>query len=216
MRSDAIVIGGGIIGCSTAWQLARRGMRVTLLEREARVGLGSTARSTAIVRQRYSHPAAMALALEGLRWWEQWSEMVPADERGVRAELRRSGVLFLLPAGEPSTPSLLASMRSVGVKAELLDRDTLARTFPAFHFPADERVEGLYEPEGGYVDAPERATLDAARAAAAAGTTVLTQCRLERVLTTWRNGALAVTGVRTDRNEVHEAPVVINCAGPHS
>lgn len=216
MNSDAIVIGGGIIGCSTAWQLARRGMRVTVLEREARVGLGSTARSTAIVRQRYSHPAAMALALEGLRWWERWPELVPADEQGRRALLKRSGVLFLLPAGEPSTPGLAATMRSLGIDVERLDRDALARRFPTMTFGENEAVEGLHELEGGYVDAPERATLDTARAAAAAGAHILTGHRLAQVLTTWRDGALAVTGVRTDRNELHEAPVVVNCAGPHS
>ena len=216
MTCDAIVIGGGIIGCSTAWQLARRGLKVVVLEREQRVGLGSTARSTAIVRQRYSHPAAMALALEGLRWWERWSEMVPADQQGRRAALVRAGVLFLLPGSEPTTHGLATSMRSVGVQVELLDRDRLASTFPALHFPADEAVEGLYEPEGGFVDAPERATLDAARAAAAAGATILTGQRLLQVITAWDRGALTATGVRTDRGDILNAPVVVNCAGPHS
>ena len=216
MNPDAIVIGGGIIGCSTAWQLARRGMRVTVIEREARVGMGSTARSTAIVRQRYSHPAAMALAFEGLRWWERWDELTPADEHGRRAQLRKCGVLFLLPAGEPSTPALAATMRSLGIAVELLGRDALAARFPALTFAADEAVEGLHETESGYVDAPERATLDCARAAAAAGATLLTGRRLVQVLTEWKDGSLSVTGVRTESNEVLRAPVVINCAGPHS
>lgn len=216
MTPDAIVIGGGIVGCSTAWQLARRGMSVIVLERETRVGMGSTARSTAIVRQRYSHPAAMALALEGLRWWERWPELTPADEQGRRAKLVACGVLFLLPAGEPTTAALYGSMRALGIAVDRLDRAALATTFPALHFGANEGVEGLHELAGGYVDAPERATLDCARAAAAAGATILTGQRLVQVLTEWRDGALAVTGVRTDRNEVYSAPIVVNCAGPHS
>ncbi|NOT32634.1 MAG: FAD-binding oxidoreductase [Candidatus Eisenbacteria bacterium] len=216
MSHDAIVIGGGIIGCSTAWHLARRGARVTVLEREARVGLGSTARSTAIVRQRYSHEAAMALALEGLREWERWSDRVPPGDQGKRASLRNCGVLFLLPAGEPSTPQLARSMRQVGIVAEQLDRDALAQRFPTLQFDADESVEGLYEPEGGYVDAPEQATRDVARAAAAAGANIVTGARVREVLTEWRDGGLSVRGVRTDANELLEAPTVINCAGPHS
>ena len=216
MTSDAIVIGGGIIGCSTAWHLARSGLRVAVIEREPAVGLGSTSRSTAIIRQRYSHPAAMALALEGLRTWERWAEMVPADSDGRRAALRQVGVLFLLPEGEPSTGSLLAGMRSVGVRAERLDRAALTAAFPALRFAADESVEGLFEPEGGFVDDPERATADVARAASGAGVTFHLGRTLAEVTTSWREGTLEVRGARTREGDSFEAPVVVNCAGPHS
>ncbi len=216
MTYDALVAGAGILGCSTAWHLARRGLRVAVLEREPAAGHGSTSKSTAIVRQRYSHPAAMALALEGLRTWERWPELVPGDELGRRATLRQSGVLFLLPAGEPSTSPLSEAMRSLGIRVELLDRAALAATFPALAFGADEPVEGLYEPEGGYVDDPLRATGDAARAAGAAGVTFHYGSRVAEVLTTWRDGGLEIRGVRDRHGDVFESPVLVNCAGPHS
>jgi glycine/D-amino acid oxidase-like deaminating enzyme len=90
---------------------------VALVEREPAVGMGSTSASTAIIRQRYSHPDAMALALEGLRTWERWPDLVPPDADGARAALRRVGVLFLLPAGEPTTGPLIEAMRSQGISA---------------------------------------------------------------------------------------------------
>ena len=213
---DAIVVGGGIIGCSTAWHLASAGLRVSVIEREGAVGLGSTSRSTAIIRQRYSHPAAMALALEGLRTWERWPELVPADRDGRRAALRPVGVLFLLPAGEASTPKLAEAMRSVGVRVDVLDRGAIASAFPALRVGADEAVEALYEPEGGFVDDPSLATADVARAAAAAGVTFHLGQRLVGVETVWGRDGLEVRGVRTADGTPHEAPVVVNCLGPHS
>ncbi len=216
MTYDALVVGGGILGCSTAWHLARRGLRVGVIEREAAVGLGSTARSTAIIRQRYSHPAAMALALEGLRTWERWRELVPADTDGKRAALRQVGVLFLLPEGEPSTRSILDGMRSVGIHGELLDRAALIARFPALRFADGEAVEGLFEPEGGFVDDPSRATADVARAAAAAGVTFHLGRALAEVTTVWRAGALEVRGVTLRDGVAIASPVVVNCSGPHS
>ena len=63
---DAIIIGGGIMGCSTALQLARRGMKVALLEKEL-VGAGPTGKSSAIIRQHYSNELTARMALQGLR-----------------------------------------------------------------------------------------------------------------------------------------------------
>lgn len=106
MTYDALVVGGGILGCSTAWELAARGLKVLVIEREHTVGHGSTSRSTAIIRQRYSHRAAMALALEGLRTWERWSETVPPTSTAATPPCAKSESCFSFrwasPAPRPS------------------------------------------------------------------------------------------------------------------
>src|SRR5262245_20443093 len=146
MKDTAVVIGAGILGCSTAWHLAARGLAVTVVDRERSPGAGSTSKSTAIVRQRYTLPAGMALALEGLRTWERWPELVPAAPDGRRARLVRSGVLFVLPAEAPGTDALATTMASLGIAVERLDPAAMARRFPAMRFDSDEPVTGLHEP----------------------------------------------------------------------
>jgi glycine/D-amino acid oxidase-like deaminating enzyme len=48
------VLGGGVVGCSTAFALAQRGLSVTLVERASQVATGATSRSSACIRTHYS------------------------------------------------------------------------------------------------------------------------------------------------------------------
>jgi glycine/D-amino acid oxidase-like deaminating enzyme len=72
---DVIIIGAGIMGCSTAWQLAQQGMRVAVLEKEI-IGAGSTGESSAIVRQHYSNELTARMALYSLRVFQNFREQV--------------------------------------------------------------------------------------------------------------------------------------------
>jgi sarcosine oxidase subunit beta len=67
-RADVIVVGAGIIGLSTAYQLARRGAgRILVLETGAGLGEGSTGASSAVCRFKYSHDEVVQLARDGIR-----------------------------------------------------------------------------------------------------------------------------------------------------
>lgn len=59
--ADVVVIGGGSMGTSTAWRLAERGLKVTLVEKGVLAG-GSTGKSSAIVRQHYSNETTARMA----------------------------------------------------------------------------------------------------------------------------------------------------------
>lgn len=50
---DAVVLGGGVVGASTAFALAQRGLAVGLIERESQLGAGATSRSSACIRTHY-------------------------------------------------------------------------------------------------------------------------------------------------------------------
>lgn len=78
--ADIVIIGGGVIGCSTAYNLARNGAKnVVLLERND-VCSGGTARSCAIVRTHYSIHANLVHAAESLRIFRDFGEIVGAHD----------------------------------------------------------------------------------------------------------------------------------------
>jgi len=90
--ADIVIIGGGVIGCSLAYNLARHGAKnVTLLERGA-ICSGGTAKSCAIVRTHYSIEANLIHAVESLKIFANFPEMIGGD-----AGFHRTGYLILGP-----------------------------------------------------------------------------------------------------------------------
>ena len=78
---DAVVIGGGIIGCAIAYELAKGGRKVACVEKNPVAGSGSTCNSCAIIRTHYSTLNGAALAKSNYPFWE---ELARIPRRGVR------------------------------------------------------------------------------------------------------------------------------------
>src|SRR5579863_7516765 len=77
--ADILIIGGGVMGTSIAYHLAKQGgQRILLLEREA-IGNGTTGRSGAIVRQHYSNEFTVRMAKESLAVFQQFADRVGGD-----------------------------------------------------------------------------------------------------------------------------------------
>ena len=79
---EVIVVGAGVMGLNVAYQLKRRApdMRVTVLERAAGLGVGSTGYSTGFMRAFYSRDDTMALALDGIRAYRSWADYLRAAD----------------------------------------------------------------------------------------------------------------------------------------
>jgi len=89
------VIGAGVIGCSIALELARRGARPVVIDAEGEVGHGSTSASCGIVRRFYSTPTMTAMAHEGASIWAGWREFLGTDDESGLARFERPGMLFI-------------------------------------------------------------------------------------------------------------------------
>jgi sarcosine oxidase subunit beta len=197
---DAIIIGGGIMGCSTALQLARRGLQVALLEKRT-VGAGPTGESSAIIRQHYSNELTARMALYSLGVFQNFEEQV-----GGECGFVKTGFVALAPSNDQhGLEANVALQRSVGINTELLTASQLAALMPGL--VTDDIVIAAYEPDSGYAD-PYLTVNAYARAAREAGVTLLQ----ETAVTGIDFNAGHVSGVQTEDGPM-AAPTVINCSG---
>jgi sarcosine oxidase subunit beta len=198
---DAIIIGGGINGCSTALQLARRGVRVALVEKDA-IGDGPTGRSSAIIRQHYSNELTARMAHYSLGVFQNFTEKV-----GGECGFRRTGFVALVAAQDRAgLETNVALQRGVGINTELLSPEALREIMPGM--ATADLVAGAWEEDSGYAD-PYLTVNAYAAAARRAGATVLTHTAVTAIHQTGDR----VTGVETTAGPL-AAPIVVNCAGP--
>jgi glycine/D-amino acid oxidase-like deaminating enzyme len=226
---DAIVIGAGVIGASTALALARQKRRVLCVEKLPAAGYGSTSGSCAIVRPFYSTVDGSALAYESHFYWQEWAEFLgTADERGL-ARYVNCGSLVVKCARNKYLEPVLKVMREIGCPYREWSPEEVKRKLPfvvmdsfdpprrpedpEFAHPSGERLPGaVHFPTGGYVTDPQLAAHNLQVAAEAAGATFKFNAQIVDIM---REGG-RVSGVALASGETISAPVVVNVAGPHS
>ena len=201
---DAIVVGAGITGASTAYHLKRGGMdKVALFERR-RPAAGGTGKSAAIVRQHYSTALLARLTQESIGMFRDMPDEIGADSGYVR-----SGWCFLVP--EPMIAAAGANvelLQSCGIDTRFLEPGEIADRMPWLN-PHD--VAGVvYEPEGGYAD-PVRTTEAYVKGFGDIGGSLHVNTPVRALLRTDDR----VTGILTDDGPI-EAGCVVNAAGPWS
>jgi len=200
--ADAVIVGGGVTGCSLAFQLAGLGMRRVLLLERRFIGAGGTGRSVGIIRQLYPTPETTQMVLRSLAVFERFGEAVGGSSGFVPC-----GVLIGVGAAmRPSLEKTLALQRGLGVRAEMLDPGDVARIEPRVDSSALGAV--LYEPGSGYGD-PSAVTSGYAEAARRRG--VLIEQGQE--VTAIRQAGGRVTGVATASGDEISTNVVVNAAG---
>jgi len=198
---DAIIIGAGIAGCSTAFQLARRGLKVALLERES-VGAGSTGKSSAIIRQHYSNELTARMALHSLRVFQHFDDAV-----GGECGFTQTGFAVIVAAEDQAgLEANVALQKKVGIQTELLPPEAMRELMPGLQ--TDDLVHAAYEPESGYAD-PYLTVNAYAAAARRHGARLFTDTPVTGV----RFSGGKVIGVETPAG-LFDAPLVLNSAGP--
>lgn len=201
INADIIIIGGGVIGCSTAYHLAREGAnRVILLERDE-LASGGTAKSCAIVRTHYSIETNLHHAVESLRVFSHFDELVGGD-----AGWHRTGYLILgSEAHREPMLKVFAEQNRRGVDTRVLSPQEATDMHPLLYL-GDTEVIG-YDTQAGYAD-PYLTTTSYASRAKALGVEI-------RTGTTVTGLSLdgTVKDVMTDGGRF-QSPTVIMASGP--
>ena len=143
-----VVIGGGVMGASTAYHLAQAGARdVLLLEREAFFGLGATGRCAGGIRHQFATDINIRLSLLSLRMLDALEA-----ETGQPALVRKCGYLFVLtrPDDVPAFQRHATLQRSLGVPTEWLSGDEVRQRLPGWAFA--DALAGTFVASDGLAD----------------------------------------------------------------
>jgi glycine/D-amino acid oxidase-like deaminating enzyme len=195
-HADVVVVGGGIAGCATAYYLARRGVRVTLLDRGEIAGEQS-GRNWGFVRQQGRDPHEVPLMMESNRIWRGLEQELGADIEWIQG-----GNLAL--AATPDRAALFEEWLGIARQAGLDTRLVSSREIQAF-LPgmAQEWLAGLYTESDGHAE-PVKATRALAQAAVKHGADLRPGCAVLGVET--EGGR--VSGVLTEQGPVRACTVV--------
>jgi glycine/D-amino acid oxidase-like deaminating enzyme len=196
-RTGVVVVGGGIIGTSTAFFLARKGIPVVLCEKGHIAGEQSS-RNWGWARKMGRDPREIPLAIEALKLWPQLNEMTEAE-----TGFRQCGIVYLCKteADMAKREAWLEVARPYQLDTRMLTRDELTTVLPGL---SGEWRGGLYTQSDGRGE-PQKAAPAIANAARRHGATVMQQCAVRGIET--KGGR--VSGVVTEKGRIACDSVVL-------
>ncbi|MEI2385498.1 FAD-binding oxidoreductase [Breoghania sp. JC706] len=196
---DAIVLGGGLMGTASAFFLARRGIRTTLIERN-RIGTGATVASFGNIRRSGRYLPQLPLAHRSLALWNRAEALLGRD-----VEFRATGHLRLIfdADGLDLMRRYAEDARPWGLDLEELGPADIRRRFPGL---GPEAIAASFSPDDGSAN-PRLVSPAFAEAAARAGARILEETPVTSIRRTPSGFALETDG------GLIEGDVLLNCAG---
>jgi len=202
--ADVVIIGGGVMGASTAYHLARRGCKkVVLLERREFLGAEATGKCAGGIRYQFSTEINVRLSLLSLPMLERFEE-----EIGQAIDLRWPGYLFLLDnARDLATFRANVAMQNrLGVPSRLLSAEEVRAKVPLLRL--DDIIAAAWCPKDGLAD-PNGVVQGYAAAARRLGAQIFTATEVTGI----RVQSGRVAAVETSRGTI-ATRAVVNAAGP--
>jgi 4-methylaminobutanoate oxidase (formaldehyde-forming) len=198
----AVVIGGGVIGCSVAYHLTKLGWRDVVLLEQGRLTCGTTWHAAGLVGQLRAHQNMTRLVQYSAELYQELEA-----ETGQATGWKQCGSILVARTPERVTlfRRIASAARVQGVACEIISIEEAARKYPVMR--TDDLLGALWLPEDAKVN-PADVTQALARGARMNGARIVEQTRVTAIHQ--RDGA--ATGVATTRGDI-KAEVVINCAG---
>jgi sarcosine oxidase subunit beta len=202
--ADIVIIGGGVMGASAAYHLAKCGIQnVVLLEKEEFFGTGATGRCAGGVRYQFSTEINVRLSIESLPMIESFKEEIGQD-----VNYRKCGYL-LIATNEKDAATFKHNVElqnNLGVRTQLLSGEEVRARLPLMKF--DDALVGTWNPQDGIVD-PNSVVVGYVSAAQKLGVKALTNAEVTGI----RLGGGQIEAVETTQGAI-QTRMVLNAAGP--
>lgn len=202
--ADAVIIGGGVMGASSASHLAARGMKnVVLLEKHEFLGAEATGKCAGGIRYQFSTEINVRLSLLSLPMLQEFEALT-----GQNIDLRWPGYLFLLDNEHDVAVFRhnVAMQNGLGIPSAILSIEEVGRRIPLLNL--EGVLAGAWHAGDGLAD-PNGVVQGYAAAARRLGAQIFTGTEVTAI----RVAGGRVTGVSTPAGEI-STPVVIDAAGP--
>lgn len=204
-RASVVVIGGGIVGTAIAYYLTLKGQKDVVVLEKSYLSSGSTGRCAGGIRQQWSEPSNVRLAMRSVRHFENFRKELGAD-----IEYVQGGYLLLAFNEEEETlfRNNVEMQNEEGLEVSILSVDEIKKRFP--YIVVDDVKSASFCPTDGHAN-PHLANFAYARAAKKNGALIYTHTRALGIEV--EDGQ--ITGVETDKGYI-KTGVVVNAAGGFS
>ena len=200
-KADFVIIGGGVIGCSTAYNLASQGAKNVALLEKGEICSGGTAKSCAITRSHYTIEANMHHAVESIKIFENFDQIVGGDPN-----FQRTGYIILGSEEIREKMETVFKMQNkYGIDTQTMTPGEAKEFHPLLQYD-DVDVIG-YESRTGYCD-PYLTTTSYAKRAKDLGVQIFTE-----TLVTGINFKGNIKSVQTQKG-IFETENLIMIGGP--
>ncbi len=206
--AEVVIVGGGIVGLSIAYHLAKRGMTdVVVLEKEDMCGTGSTGRCAGGFRHQFSTEVNIKLSLLSVKMLESFT-----DEMDQTIDFHQDGYLFLLkdPADVEVFKKNSEIQRKFNIPVEFIKPEEVSRVLPNTEINLDDIIAATYCGKDGISD-PAGVTEGYRKNLVRMGIPIYTE--QEVVAIDVVNGK--IEGVRT-KNHYIKTNTVVNATGPYA
>ncbi len=201
-QARVVIIGGGVMGCSVAYHLAKLGWRDVVLLEQGRLSCGTTWHAAGLVGQLRAHQNMTRLVQYSADLYSQLEA-----ETGQATGWKQCGSVLVARTPERVTvfKRIASAAAAQGVACELIPLEEAARLYPVMR--TDDLAGALWLPLDGKVN-PADVTQALAKGARMNGARIFEQTRVTAIHA--RGGA--ATGVATSKGDI-KAEFVVNCAG---
>ena len=205
-KADVVIIGGGVNGCSLAYQLAKKGKKVVLFEKGYFCS-GATGRCGAGIRQQWSTRENAELAIKSIKIFEQLEKELGAD-----IGLRQGGYLIVVHDEKDMEQSErnVAMQKELGLDVSILTPEEILGVVPILDVKGMDAIGATFCPTDGHVD-PFKTTHAYAKAALDHGASLYKFTSVDGIKTKGKK----IESVVTSRGKIC-TDVVVNAAGAWS